>query len=154
MPRKLQKKVKGTKRVPEDYDDADQRARRANIFDEVRVIEEGLQANRDRITARLQAEEDDEITRPPRPYHRKSPSIIWKHCTKRINENTIRCNHCETTWSGLSGSTSNPLKHLRVLHYNMLSDEEKGSLPNNGATSGNNGVRRTLSILYLFIFWS
>ena len=121
------------------------RARRANIFDEVGQIEEGLQANRDRITARLQAEEDDEITRPPRPYHRKSPSIIWKHCTKRINENTIRCNHCETTWSGLSGSTSNPLKHLRVLHYNMLSDEEKGSLPNNGATSGTNGVRRTLS---------
>ena len=27
----------------------------------------------------------------------------------------------------------------------MLSDEDKGSLSNNGATSGNNGVRRTLS---------
>ena len=43
-----------------------------------------LQANRDRINARSQVEEDDESTRPPRPYKRKSPSIVWKHCTKTI----------------------------------------------------------------------
>ena len=60
------------------------RATRANIFDEVGQIEEGLQANRDRINARSQVEEDDEITRPPRLYKRKSPSIVWKHCTKTI----------------------------------------------------------------------
>ena len=52
------------------------RARRANLFEEVGQIEEGLQANRDRITARLQPEEDDEITRPPRSYNRKLRSII------------------------------------------------------------------------------
>ena len=72
----------------------EKRATRANIFDEVGQIEEGLQANRDRITARLQAEEDDEITRPPRPYNRRSRSIIWNHCTKRIDEKLILCNHC------------------------------------------------------------
>ena len=60
------------------------RATRANIFDEVGQIEEGLQANRDRINARSQVEEDDEMTRPPRLYKHKSPSIVWKHCTKTI----------------------------------------------------------------------
>ena len=83
----------------------------------------------------LQAEEDDEITRPPRKYNRKSRSIIWKHVTKRSNEKLILCNHCDKKWTGLSGSTSNPLKHLRELHYNRLSDEDKGSLSNNSATS-------------------
>ena len=48
-----------------------------NIFDEVEEIQEGLQANRDRITATTQAEEDDEITRPPRPYKRKSPIVLY-----------------------------------------------------------------------------
>ena len=41
------------------------RTRRVNIFDEVEQIQVGLQANRDRITATTQAEEDDETTRPP-----------------------------------------------------------------------------------------
>ena len=121
------------------------RARRAQIFEEVGVIEEGLQANRDRITARLQAEEDDEITRPPRPYNRRSYTIIGNHCTKRIAEKLILYNYCPKKWKGLSGSTSNPLKHIREIHYNRLSDEEKGLLSNNGATSGNNAVRRTLN---------
>ena len=182
MPRNLQKKVKGTKRCPADYDDADQsdsdhhsdhdynptspkisQAKGCHAY-QLRQIDKT-----NKSTATPQSTKGGKTPLSPAPetsdagkrkiarelnLQSKSPSIIWKHCTKRINENTIRCNHCETTWSGLSGSTSNPLKHLRVLHYNMLSDEEKGSLPNNGATSGNNGVRRTLSILYLFIFWS
>ena len=61
-----------------------------NIFDEV---EEGLQANRDRITPTTQAEEDDEITKQPRIYKRKSPSIIWSHVTR--SENLVQCKHCE-----------------------------------------------------------
>ena len=64
-----------------------------NIFDEVEEIQEGLQANRDRITATTQAEEDDEITRPPRPYKRKSPSIIWSHVTR--SEKLVQCKYCE-----------------------------------------------------------
>ena len=61
------------------------RARKANLFEEVGRVEESLQANRDRITARSQPEEDDEITRPPRLYNRKSPSVIWNHCTKKLH---------------------------------------------------------------------
>ena len=121
------------------------RTRRVNIFEEVGQIEEGLQANRDRITARLQPEEDDEITRPPRPYNRKSRSIIWNHCTKKFAEKVIICNYCGKIWKGLFGSTSNPLKHIRESHYAKLSDEDKGLLSNNGATSGKNAVRRTLA---------
>ena len=37
-----------------------------------------LEANRDRINARSHVEEDDERTRPPRLYKRKSPIIVWK----------------------------------------------------------------------------
>ena len=61
-----------------------------NIFDEV---EQGLQANRDRITPTTQAEDDDEITKQPRIYKRKSPSIIWSHVTR--SENLVQCKHCE-----------------------------------------------------------
>ena len=86
------------------------RARRVNIFDEVEQIEEGLQANRDRIT---------DIT--PGPYNRRSRSIIWHHVTKSPSEELLLCNYCEKTWKGLYGSTSNPLKHIREIHYNMLS---------------------------------
>ena len=69
----------------------------------------------------LQAEEDDEITRPPRKYNRKSRSIIWHHVTKSPSEELLLCNYCEKTWKGLYGSISNPLKHIRDIHYNMMS---------------------------------
>ena len=85
------------------------RARRVNIFDEVEQIEEGLQANRDRIT---------DIT--PGPYNRRLRSIIWDHVTKSPSEELLLCNYCEKTWKGLYGSISNPLKHIRDIHYNML----------------------------------
>ena len=60
-------------------------------------------------------------------------------------KNCYYVNIVKKKWKGLSGSTSNPLKHIRESHYNMLSDEDKGLLSNNGATSGKTGVRRTLS---------
>ena len=124
------------------------KARKANIFVEVEQIEERLQANRNRITPRLQPEEDDEITRAPRPYNRKSRSIIWNHCKKEMSgqqEELLLCNYCPKNWKCQRGSTSNPLKHLREMHYNRLSDEEKAGLPKDGATSGNNSVKRTLN---------
>ena len=108
-----------------------------NIFDEV---EQGLQANRDRITPTTQAEEDDEITKQPRIYKCKSPSIIWSHVTR--SENLVQCKHCEKKWNSLSGSTSNPLKHIRTSHYIKLSDEEKGLMSHNGETSGKSGVKK------------
>ena len=91
------------------------RARRVNIFDEVEQIEEGLQANRDRIT--------DITMITPGPYNRRrSRSIIWHHVTKSpSDEGLLLCNYCEKTWKGLYGSTSIPLKHIREIHYNMLS---------------------------------
>ena len=100
------------------------RATRANLFEEVGQIEEGLQANRDRITARLQPQEDDEITRPPRSYNRKLRSIVWNHCTKNIAEKLIHCNYCQKIWKLQGCSTSNPLKHIRENHYNSLNAEE------------------------------
>ena len=121
------------------------RATRANLFEEVGQIEEGLQANRDRITARLQPQEDDEITRRPRIYNCKIRSIVWNYYTKNNDQQLIHCNFCNRIWKFQGGSTSNPLKHIREIHYNRLSDEDKGLLPKNGATSGNNAVRRTLN---------
>merc|ERR1712121_42341 len=35
-------------------------------------------------TSKLQPQEDDEITRPPRSYNRRLRSIVWNHCTKNI----------------------------------------------------------------------
>ena len=45
-------------------------------------VQQSLQANRDRITTPTPAEDDDEITKKPRKYIRKSPSVIWKHVKK------------------------------------------------------------------------
>ena len=84
---------------------------RDSSFDE---IQQGLQAKRDRITPTTQAEDDDEITKQPRRYTRKSPSVIWAHVTRR--ENLIQCKHCKIVWNGLYGSTSNPFKHIRKSH--------------------------------------
>ena len=47
-------------------------------------------------------------------------------------------------WNSLSGSTSNPLKHIRTSHYIKLTDEEKDLMSHNGETSGKSGVKRTL----------
>ena len=58
------------------------RARKANLFEEVGRVEESLQANRDRITATSQDEEDDEITR--------SDNM----------EKMIVCNYCGKKWNG------------------------------------------------------
>ena len=80
------------------------------FFVEVEQIKEGLQANRYRIT---------DIT--PGPYNRRLRSIIWDHVTKSPSEELLLCSYCEKTWKGLYGSISNPLKHIREIHYNMLS---------------------------------
>ena len=131
------------------------KARRArdNLEWEVQQVEQRLEDDRNRLTPTSQAEEDDEITRAttaPRarkPYHRKTRSIIWNHSNlvTQGQKEVLTCNYCDKFWSYQRGSTSNPLKHVREMHYDKLSDEEKAGLPKDGATSGNNSVPRTLN---------
>ena len=105
-----------------------------------------LNDRRNRITTPTLEEDDDEITRPAtRKYKRKSPSVVWNHVTK-VDNDKIECNHCIKTWSGLRGSTSNPLKHLKDEHYSKLTEEQKKEMSKNGETSGKDGTipKRTL----------
>ena len=59
----------------------------------------------------------------------------------------MECNHCAKDWSGLSGSTSTPLKHIKNKHYNLLTVEQKEYMSKNGETSGKGGTlpKRTLT---------
>ena len=90
-----------------------------------------LNDRRNRITTPTQEEDDDEITRPAtesqirtRKYKRRLPSVVWGHVTNSDNDK-IECNHCSKTWSGLCGSTSNPLKQLKDEHHSKLTDKQK-----------------------------
>ena len=132
------------KRAPQNKRQAT-RAARADLIAEVAEIEEPIQANRDRISSTSHDEEDDERERRiPKKKPRKTPSIIWKHVTKLIKDQLILCNYCDRKWNAAFGSTSNPLHHLRKKHYDQLNEKEISLLPQNGATSGTKGVRRTL----------
>ena len=112
-----------------------------------------LEDNRNRITTPSQVEDDDEITQLPldvltprkRNYHRKQPSVVWRHAdkmkSKKRNVELVQCKYCEKEWrvSHLSGSTSNVLKHLRVQHYQKFTAQDIAELPQNGRSSGNRG---------------
>ena len=85
---------------------------------------------RNRITSPTHEEDDDEIpvpreqstTTPKRKYDRKDKSIVWDHATPE-NNNRVKSNHCPKFWVNLSGSTSTPLKHIREVHYHLLTQE-------------------------------
>ena len=47
---------------------------RDSSFDEV---QQSLEARRNRVTTPTQEEDDDEITRQPRKYKRRSHSVVW-----------------------------------------------------------------------------
>ena len=86
-------------------------------------IEEGLEGKTDCISTSSH-EEEDAVTETPgkRTYNRKkAPSIIWHHVIHDKSKKLIQCSYCEKKWHGLCGSTSNPLKHLREMHYERLS---------------------------------
>ena len=51
-------------------------ARRNSRNSSIDEIQQGLQAKRDRIAPNKEAEDDDEITKQPRRYTRKSPGVI------------------------------------------------------------------------------
>ena len=119
-------------------------------FDEANRL---LTNKRNRITTPTPEEDDDEISRPVtdsqkkvRKCLRKKPSIVWEHVAKSGNEGKVQCNHCPKYWEGLSGSTSTPLKHVKELHYNKLTDEQKERMSKNDETSGKGGTvpKRTL----------
>ena len=66
---------------------------------------------------------------------------MWRHVSKNNEGNLVQCKYCEKDWkvSRLSGSTSNVLKHLRVLHYHRFTEQDTAELPQNGRSSGNRG---------------
>merc|ERR1712033_132236 len=140
------------------------RAKRKNI-EEIELRDTGrdtiyvntrdkLEDNRNRITSPSQVQDDDEITLEVAPavltvtprkrnYHRKQPSVVWKHAEKRKKSNIefVQCNYCEKEWevAHLSGSTSNLLKHLKVQHYSQFTAQDIADMPQNGRSSGNRG---------------
>ena len=98
------------------------RAARAHLAEGAQ-IEEGLEGKTDCISTSSH-EEEDAVTETPgkRTYNRKkAPSIIWHHVIHDKSKKLIQCSYCEKKWHGLCGSTSNPLKHLREMHYERLS---------------------------------
>ena len=54
-------------------------------------------------------------------------------------------------WLNLGGSTSTPLKHVKDVHYDKLTDEQKQRMSKNGETSGKGGKKPKRTLLRKFV---
>ena len=53
---------------------------------------------------------------------------MWNHVYEKEGDHkNLWCRHCTASWatSGLQGSTSTPLRHIRTKHYGKLSAQER-----------------------------
>ena len=73
-------------------------------------------------------------------------SIIWKHwCQKSDDTTLIKCDYCPKTMV-YSGSTTNPMEHLRKNHPSKLEEETEESRPNQAKVQGKASFPRVLAV--------
>ena len=80
---------------------------------------------------KYEPEEDDEIS--------KKPSVVWSHVITSKTEDITWCQHCDRTWHSLRGSASTPLKHIKNMHYDKLTEDQQPKKSQKGETSGCGG---------------